>query len=373
MSLKALIIAERNARIPSYPGETPTACVEILGAPLLARIVQHLERCDVSETVVVTDIEESRLAISRVRFVRCATPELWRSAGRTFGDLESAGVHGVIVLRADHYAEVGWQAVLAHHLEFHNRVTRLHLRKQALDMYLVSAGRRNEAAQLIRTRLGEARTNGVPFHSSDYINFLRDCGELQQLAKDALYGLNGIIPVGEEIRPGIWAGKDARIERDARVVAPAYIGAHSRIHGGAVVTRDSVIEHHSTVDCGSVVENAHVQPYTAIGAGLDVTHAIVEGCRLFHLTRNAEFSTEDPKLLRERKQNAAVRTAQAAAALLSYVPALIINSARRKRVAVPTCDPERTFELHPGKLEGQPEDLAKLAPGLAVVRRYGNE
>jgi hypothetical protein len=373
MSLKALIIAERNARIPSYPGETSAACVEILGAPLLARILQHLERCNVSETIVVTDIEESRIAANGVRFIRCTTQELWRCAGRTFEDLESAGVHGVIVLRADHYAEVGWQSVLEHHVGFHNRVTRLHAGKQPLDMYVVSAGRRNEAAQLMRTRLGEARTNGVPCRTSDYINFLSDCRELQELVKDALYGLNRIVPAGEEIRPGIWAGKDAHIERDARVVAPVYIGAHVRIHGGAVITRDSVIEHHSTVDCGSVVEDAHVQPYTAIGAGLDIMHAIVEGNKLFHLTRNAEFSTEDPKLLRERKQNAAVRTAQAAAALLSYMPALIINSARRKRVAVATCDPERTFELHPGKLEGQPEDVAKLAPGLAVVRRYGNE
>lgn len=373
MSLKALIIAERSARIPTYPGETPTACVEILGAPLLARVVQHLERCDVREIVVVTDIEESRLTARGARFVRCATQELWRCAERTFEDLESAEVHGVIVSRADHYAEVEWQSVLAHHLGFNNRVTRLHLGKHPLDTYIVSAGRRNEAAQLMRTRLGEARTNGAPCRKSDYINFLGDCSELQQLAKDALYGLNGIVPVGAEIRPGIWAGEDARIERDARLVAPVYIGGHARIHGGAVVTRDSVIEHHSTVDCGSVVEDAHVQPYTAIGAGLEIMHAIVEGNKLFHLARNAEFSTEDPKLLRERKQNVAVRTAQAAAALLSYVPALIINSARRKRVAVATCDPERTFELHPGKLEDQPEHVAKLAPGLAVVRRYGNE
>ena len=38
MAMKALIIAEHAARIPGFPGETPTACVEILGASLLARI-----------------------------------------------------------------------------------------------------------------------------------------------------------------------------------------------------------------------------------------------------------------------------------------------------------------------------------------------
>jgi hypothetical protein len=373
MSLKALIIAERDALITSYPGETPTACVEILGASLVARLVQHFQRCDVRETVVVTDIEESRFAASNLRVVRCSTPELWRSAERSFEDLEGVGVHGVIVVRADHYAEIDWQAVLAHHLHFCNRVTRIYFADDPADMYIVSAGRRNEAAQLMRSRLGEARTNGVRYFSPDYVTLLRDCHELQRLIKDALYRLNRIVPVGQEIRPGVWAARAARIERDARIVAPAYIGEHARIHGGAVITRDTVIEHHSTVDCGSIVENAHVQPFTAIGAGLDVAHAIIEGKRLFNLTRNAEFRTDDPKLLRERKENAAARTAQAAAALFSYLPAVIINSVRRKRVAVATCDPERTFELHPGKLPGQPEDVAKLAPGLAVVRRYGNE
>jgi hypothetical protein len=375
MALKALIIAERAARIASYPGDTPVASVEILGQSLLARLVQHLQRCGVRETVVVTDIEEDRLAADGVRFVRCTTPELWKCAERTFADLESAGVHGVVVLRADHYAEVDWESVLSHHVHFRNRVTGVFFADDApaADVYLISAGFRNEAAQLMRTRFAETRTPGVRYRSRGYVNLMQDCSGLRTLVKDALYGLNQIKPMGKEIRPGIWIGKDARIERHGRVVAPAYIGAHARIRGGAVVTRDSVIEHHSTVDCGSVVEDAHVQPYTAIGAGLDVVHSIVEGTRLFHLTRNAEFSTDDAKLLRERKENAAVRTAQAAAALLSYLPALVINSARRKRVAVATCDPERTFELHPGDLSGQPEDMAKLAPGLAVVRRYGNE
>jgi acyl-[acyl carrier protein]--UDP-N-acetylglucosamine O-acyltransferase len=189
---------------------------------------------------------------------------------------------------------------------------------------------------------------------------------LQTLVKDSLYGLTRIEPIGTEVRPGVWVGEGARIEKDARLVAPVYLGAHVRVHGGAVITRDSVLEEHVTVDCGTVIEDSLIQPYTALGAGLDIAHSVVTGHKLFHLKRNAEFATADPKLLRERKQSAAVRTAQAAAALFAYIPAQFMRSTRKPAVA--ECSPQLKVELEP-----QPENVAKLAPGLAVVRRYGNE
>jgi len=376
MAMKALIIAERAARIAGFPGDTPAACVELLGAPLLARIAQHLHRCGITETVVVTDIELDDVKRgtdgTNVRFVVASSEQLWRSAERAFEDMESAGVRGVAVLRADCYAEIDWQAVLAHHMHFRNRVTRIWCGDEpcACDIFMVSAARRNEAATLMRNSLHEERTAGVRYRvgETEYINELRDCRMLQTLAKDALYGLNQIQPVGRELRPGIWIGEGARVEKEARLVAPVYIGAYARVHGGAVVTRDSILEQHANVDCGTVVEDAFVQPYTSLGAGLDVVHAVVSGTRLFHLRRNAEFATADPKLLRERKRSAVVRTAQAAAALLSYFPAQIMRSTRKPAVAVAECTPRMKVEL-----ERQPENVAKLAPGLAVVRRYGNE
>lgn len=383
MAMKALVIAERAARITGFPGETPSACVEILGATLLARIVRHLDRSGFAEIVVVSDIEPKQVkrgvAIgsgvapgSKVRFVHSSTGQLWRSSERAFEDMESAGVRGVAVLRADCYAEVDWQAVLAHHMHFRNRVTRVWCGDEpcACDIFMVSAARRNEAATLMRNSLHEERTAGVRYRvgEAEYINELRDCRMLHTLAKDALYGLNRIEPVGREVRPGVWIGHDARIEKQARLVAPVYIGAHARVHGGAVITRDSALEQHVSVDCGTVIEDSFVQPYTALGAGLDVAHSVVNGPKLFHLKRNTEFATADPKLLRERKQSAVVRTAQAAAALLSYIPAQFMRSTQKPAVAVAECTPQVTVELEP-----QPENVAKLAPGLAVVRRYGNE
>ena len=377
MAMKALIIAEQASRISGFPGETPAACVEILGASLLARIVAHLERSGFKEAVIVTDIEAKQAqrglnGRSNIRFVHTDTAHLWRASERAFEDMESAGVRGVAVLRADCYAEIDWQAVLAHHMHFRNRVTRIWCGDEpcACDIFMVSAARRNEAATLMRNSLHEERTAGVRYRvsESEYINELRDCHSLQKLAKDALYGLNRIEPIGREARPGIWIAPGARVEKEARLVAPVYVGAHARVHGGAVVTRDSILEHHVSVDCGSVIEDAWVQPFTGVGAGLDVTHAVLNGDKLFHLKRNVEIASFDSKLLRERKQSAAARTAQAAAALLSYIPAQIMHSRREPAVAEAPCRPAVTVEV-----ERQPENVAKLAPGLAVVRRYGNE
>ena len=377
MAIKALIIAERAARIAGSPGQTPNACIEVLGATLLARIVKHLGRAGVEETVVVTDIDAKHVKRglndeAGLRFVHAETAQLWRTAGRTFEDMESAGVHGVAVLRADCYAEIDWQAVLAHHMHFRNRATRIWCGEEpcACDIYMVSAALRNEAASLMRSSLREGRSNGVPYRLSDneYINELRDCHMLQTLIKDALYGVNQIEPVGKQSRPGIWIGEGARVEKEARLVAPVYVGAHARIHGGAVITRDSVLEHHVSVDCGTVIEDSMVQPYTSLGAGLDIAHSVVSGQKLFHLKRNTEFATADPKLLQEGKESAMARTAQAAAALLAYIPAQIMHSTRRPAVAVANCTPQLKVEV-----ERQPDNVAKLAPGLAVVRRYGNE
>lgn len=373
MSIKALLIAEASARIRAYPAETPAACVHVLGKPLVARIAEHLERSGVSEVVVVTDIDERLLReVSGVRFVRPEHEEnIWRAAERTFEELESAGVKGVIVLRADHYAEIDWQAVLAHHMHFRNRATRVHCGDApACDFYLVSAARRNEAASLMRHCLQEPRSAGIRYCAGEheYVNLLKDCKDLRLLVCDALYGLNAIKPVGKEVRPGMWLHPASRVEREARLVAPVYVGAHARVHGGAVITGGSAIEHHVSVDCGTVIEDSHLQPYTAVGASLDVCHSVVEGDKLFHVERRAGLAAADPKLLSRRRENAAVRAAQAAAALAAFMPTLVLHAARKRRVPAACDSPTRAVHL-----SSKNEDVAKLAPGLAVMRRYGNE
>jgi carbonic anhydrase/acetyltransferase-like protein (isoleucine patch superfamily) len=373
MSLKALLIADKDARVPAFPSDMPTALIEVLGGSILERIIEQLKRHDVSEVVVVTDIDAQMPHIEGVRYVAAGEHDVWRAAERTCEDLEAVGVHGVIVARANHYAEIEWQVVLSHHVHFRNRATRVWYGDDGCEMYLISPGRRNEVAQVIRSKFSDSRSAGVRYavSSTEYVNLLRDCDELRRLSKDALYGLINITPRGREIRPGVWAGEGARIEREVRLIAPAFIGAQARVHSGAVITRDSVIEHHTNVDCDTVVEDSWIQPFTALGAGIDVTNAVVDGRRLYHLARRAKFQTQDSKLLREVQESAVLRTAHAAAALMSFLPAAVMNSVRKKQVAE-ACG-ERRFEVVAGSKNRRNEYEAKLAPGLAFMRRYGNE
>jgi carbonic anhydrase/acetyltransferase-like protein (isoleucine patch superfamily) len=365
--LKALLVAERNARVTGFPGPIPTSLIEVLGAPLLARLTEQLERSGIGEIVVVTDINLRSLPTApNLRYVYSATEDLWKAAERTFEEFEAVGVRGVVVTRADHYAEVDWQGVLSHHLHFRNRATRVYCGDDECDMYLVSPGRRNEAALLMRSRLKDCRTPGVRYAvgALEYVNLLVNCHELRTLCKDALYGVNQIKPHGVESKPGVWLDLNARVHRSARVVAPAFIGAYAHVEAEAVVTRDSVVEHHSFVDCETVVEDCWLQPYTAVGVGLELTGALACGNRMFHLKRGVEFETTDPLLIREQKESIAARSLQAAAAFVAR--------ATERKAAAATAAPQRKLDVIAGET-GRNADQTKLAPGIALMRRYGNE
>jgi len=373
MSLKALLIADQDARVSAFPADRPTALIEVLGGSLLERIIEQLNTHDVSEVVVVTDIDARLPQMQGVRYVGAGEHDVWRTAERVFEDFEAVGVQGVIVARVNQYAEIDWQAVLSHHLHFRNRATRVWCENDGCAMYLISPGRRNEVAQLMRNKFSDSRSAGVRYtvSSAEYVNLLRDCDQLRRLSKDALYGLINIVPRARQVRPGVWLGEGARLAKEVRLIAPAFVGAHARVHSGAVITRDSVIEHHTTVDCDTVVEDSWVQPFTALGAGIDVSKALLDGQRLYHLGRKVGFHTEDSKLLREVQENAVARTAQAAATLMSFLPAAVLSSVRKKQVAKACGD--RKFEVAAGNKNQQKEYEAKLAPGLALMRRYGNE
>ena len=143
---------------------------------------------------------------------------------------------------------------------------------ELLGSFLITAARRNEAAFLLRHQLQECRTAFARYEFDGYTNSLASAADLRQLAIDAFSGRAQLKPEGEEIKPGVWAGRGARIHRGARVLAPAFVGEGVKVRAAAVITRCSVLEHHSVVDCGTVIENSSVLPYTTIGAGLDVAH-----------------------------------------------------------------------------------------------------
>ena len=66
------------------------------------------------------------------------------------------------------------------------------------------------------------------------------------------------------------------------------------------MTRGSNIERSAFVDCGTVVEDASVLPSCYVGAGLDVTHAVVGFRRIAHLNRKIEIGNHQRILIARR-------------------------------------------------------------------------
>jgi carbonic anhydrase/acetyltransferase-like protein (isoleucine patch superfamily) len=121
--------------------------------------------------------------------------------------------------------------------------------------------------------------------------------DLRRVAQDALLQRCGIQPNGHEVRPGVWVSPSASVHPRARVVGPAYIGAHSRVRSGVVITRYTSIEHHCEVDRGTVVENATILPHTYLGSSLDIAHSIVNGNVMVDVRRAVEVEIGDRSLI----------------------------------------------------------------------------
>jgi NDP-sugar pyrophosphorylase family protein len=103
------------------------------------------------------------------------------------------------------------------------------------------------------------------------------------------------------------------------VLAPAFVGSHARIHANAVLTRCSVVERRAEIGMGSVVEDATVMPYTCVGAGLDVAHAVAGSGRLASLEHEIEIEISDPRLLRVLPHKLGPRVLARAASVLSFL------------------------------------------------------
>ena len=122
----------------------------------------------------------------------------------------------------------------------------------------ISASRRNDAAFLFRHRLTEFRVLPAKYLYNGFVNRMRHASDLRRLTCDVLLERTELRPVGKQIRPGVWAGRGVRVERGARVVAPAYLGEGARIRAAAVVTRGSSVGHHAEIDCGTIVDASSV-------------------------------------------------------------------------------------------------------------------
>ena len=387
MDVRAIVVVappEEGENRFGVPAETlagvPIALFDVLGKPAFLRALEQVSRSPVAATTLVTGYPAAAADVflkpAEAHHVDAGPEQLWRAVEAAFGEHMQAGAEAVLVWRVGPYFELNLEEAIQFHFDQRNRVTPVvDAADEPLPAFVLSASRRNDAAFLFRHQLREMRVEGTRYSCKGYCNRLRDAADLRRLAVDGLLGSAAIAPAGRQLKPGVWVGDGARIQRGARVLAPAFIGRRAKVRAAAVITRCSAIEHHSEVDCGTVVENSSVLPYTYVGAGLDANHAVLGRKRLSHLRRSVEIEISDPKLLGMRSSSAPVRTLASAISLTSFLPLQLLRGLFSSPAAAePT--PSLPSSLNAPEPELKPEIARpeqEFSADLVVARRYGDQ
>lgn len=309
----------------------PLSLLPVLGKPLLHRFTDRLKKAGVDSIAVLNTGECSSPLVedahrSDVKWKDVSAQQAWREAEDRFDEFVHSGADLVLLVRLGTYAEVEIDPLIQFHLDQRNHVTQVAREDGALDFFVLSSSRRNDAAFLLRNKLTKMRVTARPFMTRGYANPLQSASDFRRLVLDSFLLKTSIEPAGEQVRPGIWMGTGARVHRSVRLVAPCYVGAYSKVRKGALITRGTSLEHHSVVDCGSVVEASTLLPLSYLGAGLDLTHSIVGNKRIVSVKYGAELEVEDKDLVSAVPSTSALRTLQDAANLATFVPRQFIRS-----------------------------------------------
>ena len=360
----------------------PFVLLPVLGQPLVQRIADRLMQSGIDSVTVLNAadpclplVQEARR--SDLKWKDISADQVWRAAEDEFHELVQAGAELVIVIRAGAYGEVEVDPLLQFHLDRRNHTTQVLAGDGPLDFFVLSGSRRNDAAFLLRSKLTRMRVSTQPFLTHGYVNRLRTAADVRALVMDSLMLRTRIHPVGEQVRPGIWIGSGARIDRSVRLVAPCYIGPHARVRSRSLITRASSIEHHAVVDCGTVIEASTVLPLSYVGAGLDLMHSIVGSKRIFSVRYSAELEVDDKTLVSELPATSALRTLNHAANLITFLPRQMLQSVfngrkLRESKVLPECVPAQ-FDPNAVSRPVAKEHQALTPSVVAGMREYGNQ
>jgi len=385
MDIRGILLAnsEQNVAENQTLG-TPLATLDVVGKSTLQRMAERLQQYGISSVsaVVETTSNPGARNFGLPSDVTCvsATPDrFWRTAESVFNDMAQSGAELVILIRLGAYAEVDFEKQVQFHIDRKERVTRMASDDQMLEIFCISASRRNDAASLFRTQLAHCRSECPVLQHDGYVNPLASARDLRQFAIDILTRQAQTCPAGKEIKPGVWSAPGAQIEKGARVLAPAFVGSLARIRSGAVITRCSSVERHAEVDCGTVVENSTVLPFSYVGAGLDLAHSIAGMGSIVNLHRDVTVTIADRKLLGSTSVAAGKRFVTSAAEAITYLPKLAfqgIFAAKAQKADLQTTLRKTTPALGTAagfETSACDTEASHKFPNMVVARRYGHQ
>jgi hypothetical protein len=269
------------------------AFVDVLGRSVMLRMLDRLKSAAVEPVTVWAEIPDG-LEADNVSRLDQDVPFRVRPMIEQFAQ---QGAQLVVCLRLGPYAEIDFAELLRFHAAKKASYTTAHHQERKLPVFVADLVRPAKTVSALLDWLDACQIACAQFPFSGYVNDLQTLSDLRRLAKDGLMRESQLQPIGKEVRRGIWCGDGARVSSEARLVAPAYIGAMSVIRAGALITRASNIERNCEVDLGTAVEDSSLLPETLAGPGLEFISAIADGSKLHDLRRHTHIDVEDQKIL----------------------------------------------------------------------------
>ncbi len=369
MDVKAIIVlAPAESDTESFAG-VPLASLDVLGRSVLLRVVDRLARFGISSTTLLCDRALQLPPMPPGLRVFTRVQDVWQLAVQVFSEFVNGGADVVLVLRLGPFAEIDYDDLIRFHIEQNRPMTAvLDSHGDVSNTFAFNAAPQSEAPYVLRHQLRTSRHPYSVYPFSGYSNQLRGPADLRRLAIDSFCHNAELTPQGIETRPGIWVDSNAVIHNRARIVAPAYIGAHAKVGAAAVVTRCSVLEHSAHVGAGTIVDNATILPNTRIGTELDVAHAVVGFDRVAHLGRNVVVEIFDPRLV-GGVSPAPIRLLEHVASLAAYLPIQFLRGLASSNGN----GKAHTSSSPPALARATGEHDEEVHANFAGVRRYGNE
>ncbi len=227
----------------------------------------------------------------------------WARAAQELENCANQRTESVLIMRLGPYVEFDIAAAVRIQKECGESVVRAFGGHNPFDIWIVDPGQIAERDLASGGGLLNALMSSevVRYELSGYVNRLESPRDLRNLVVDSLNSRCRLRPLGFEVRPGVWMAEGSEVEKDARIVAPAYIGRQARVSQQCLITRGSSIECQSLVDYGTVIEDTTVLPNSYVGIGLDVSHSIVDGDKLLNLQHGVVVTIEDSAVMRQNK------------------------------------------------------------------------
>ena len=266
------------------------ACVDVLGRPVMGRLVDGLKRGGIDAVFVFADGDGSPDSKSG------NDPDsmsAWAAAGSKLEECRGS-YDSVLIADCGTYTEFDLAAMLACHRDQGTPVTQAFAADGPVDLWIIDPVRFRERDDI----RGGLTSGPAPYEQGGYVNRLRGPRDFRQLISDSFNSRCRLRPCGVEVRPSVWMGENAGVGRGTRIVAPAFIGQQARIGDDCLITRGTNVECNSQVDFGTAAENSSILSNTYLGIGLDLSHSIVDGKYLWNLRHDVTLEITDPAVMR---------------------------------------------------------------------------